>query len=402
MNYSRFGFIRQFAARPGDWDTKTNPVIMFSPLGLQWQFTAPDFAYMTTLAPRDRHPYFMYDAIVAQPDAIQSVISTQKARCADVAEVLSRKRRIYVVGIGTSWHAALVGASIMDAGPEAFACNSFEFCVSPPRVTSDDAVIVISHRGTKRSSYDALDVANSRGAYTVAITSTDPGPRILAAHDGIRTVDQEKSAAFTISYTTALTVLAMLNLGMAGRLDDPANGLDALPGQIADIAGAEDAVRALVAGHHQRRRFISAGWGANRANAYEVALKIKETSRADCEGFQTEQLLHGPFCSLDSDCLLTLIAPAGEDRGRCVDLAQAAGELGTPVWALTNRRDDDLADAGAITFPLPDCPAYLMPIASVVPLQLFTYHLALARGTHPDLFQQDDPLQAAARTHYDL
>jgi len=357
---------------------------------------------MTTPAPRTQHPYFMYDAIVGQPEAIRTVIATQSERCAEVAAVLSTKRRIYVVGIGTSWHAALVGASIMDGGPEAFACNSFEFCVSPPRVTPDDAVIVISHRGTKRSSYDALDVANSLGAYTVAITSTDPGPRILAADAGIRTVEQERSAAFTISYTTALTVLAMLNLGMGGRLDGPDNGLNTFPGEIADILGAEDDVRALVAEHHARRRFISAAWGANRANAYEVALKIKETSRADCEGFQTEQLLHGPFCSLDSDCLLTLIAPAGEDRGRPVDLALAARELGTPVWALTNRHDDGLAEAGAVTFPLPDCPGYLMPIASVVPLQLFTYYLALTRGTHPDLFQQDDPLQAAARTHYDL
>ena len=357
---------------------------------------------MTTSAPRDQHPYFMYDAIIAQPDAIRSVIATQKERCAGVAAVLSRKRRIYVVGIGTSWHAALVGASILDSGPEAFAWNSFEFCVSPPRVTSDDAVIVISHRGTKRSSYDALDAANSLGAYTVAITSTDPGPRIQVADDGIRTVDQEKSAAFTISYTTALTVLAMLNLGMAGRLHDPGNGLDEFPRQIADILSNEDRVRQVVAENHGRRRFISAGWGANCANAYEVALKIKETSRADCEGFQSEQLLHGPFCSLDSDCLLTLIAPAGEARGRSVDLANAARELGTPVWALTNRRDTALVDSGAVTFPLPDCPDYLMPIASVVPLQLFTSHLALARGTHPDLFQQDDPLQAAARTHYDL
>ena len=357
---------------------------------------------MTTLSPRTQHPYFMYDAIVAQPDAIHAVITSQKDRCAEVAEVLAQKRRIYVVGIGTSWHAALVGASIMDAGPEAFACNSFEFCVSPPRVTTDDAVIVISHRGTKRSSYDALDVANSLGAYTVAITSTDPGPRILAADAGIRTVDQEKSAAFTISYTTALTALAMLNLGIAVRLDDPTNGLSAFPQQVAGILDEEDAVRHVVADNHARRRFISAGWGANRANAYEVALKIKETSRADCEGFQTEQLLHGPFCSMDSDCVLTLIAPSGEDRGRSVDLALAARELGTPVWAITNRADGNLQDAGAVAFPLPDCPPYLMPIASVVPLQLFTYHLALARGTHPDLFQQDDPLQAAARTHYDL
>lgn len=357
---------------------------------------------MTTPTQRASHPYRMYDAIVSQPDAIASVIDSQRERCGEVGGILAGKRRIHVVGIGTSWHAALVGASMMTDGPEAFAHNSFEFCTATPSVTADDGVIVISHRGTKRSSYDALDVAVARGAYTVAITSTDPGPRIQVADVGIRTVAQETSAAFTISYTTALTALAMLNLGMAGTLWDAGNGLAELPGNIAAILAAEDDVKDVVAEHHGKRRFISAGWGANTANAYEVALKIKETSRADCEGFQIEQLLHGPFCSLDSDCLLTLIATPGDDRGRAGDLARAAAALGAPVWALSNRPDDGLAEAGARIFPLPETPASLAPIASVVPLQLFTYHLALARGTHPDLFQQDVPGQAAARVHYDL
>ena len=360
---------------------------------------------MTTTAPptpRTSHPYRMYDAITAQPDAIASVIATQREQCAEVGEILAGKRRIHVVGIGTSWHAALVGASILTDGPEAFAHNSFEFCTATPSVTPDDGVIVVSHRGTKRSSYDALDLAVAKGAYTVAITSTDPGPRIQVADAGIRTVEQETSSAFTISYTTALTALAMLNLAMAGTLADADNGLSELPHQIAQILAVEDAVKAIVTEHHDKRRFISAAWGANTANAYEVALKIKETSRADCEGFQIEQLLHGPFCSLDPDCLLTIIATPGDDRGRAGDLARAAEALGTPVWALSNRPDSELADAGARIFPLPDTPSYLAPIASVVPLQLFTYHLSLARGAHPDLFQQDVPGQAAARVHYDL
>ena len=357
---------------------------------------------MTTLTPRAAHPYRMYDAITSQPDAIASVIDSQLDLCAEVGEILAGKRRIHVVGIGTSWHAALVGASIMADRPEAFAHNSFEFCTATPSVTADDGVIVISHRGTKRSSYDALDVAVAKGAYTVAITSTDPGPRIRVADVGIRTVAQETSAAFTISYTTALTALAMLNLAMAGSLGDSGNGLAELPGNIAAIVADEDDVKSVVADHQDRRRFISAAWGANTANAYEVALKIKETSRADCEGFQIEQLLHGPFCSLDPDCLLTIIATPGDDRGRAGDLARAAAALGAPVWALSNRPDDGLAEAGARVFPLPGTPSYLTPIASVVPLQLFTYHLALARGTHPDLFQQDVPGQAAARVHYDL
>ena len=362
---------------------------------------------MTTPTPRAAHPYRMHDAIVSQPDAIASVIESQRERCAEIGAILAGRRRIHVVGIGTSWHAALVGASIMTAGPESFAHNSFEFCTETPAVTADDAVIVISHRGTKRSSYDALDLAVAKGAYTVAVTSTDPGPRIQVADAGIRTVAQETSAAFTVSYTTALTALAMLNSAMAGSLNDGDNGLNELPQQVSHILAAEDDVKAVVADHHGKRRFISAAWGANTANAYEVALKIKETSRADCEGFQIEQLLHGPFCSLDSDCLLTVIATPGDDRGRVLDLTRAAAALGAPVWALSSRPDDGLpesalSDAGARVFPLPDTPAYLTPIVSVVPLQLFTYHLALAHNTHPDLFQQDVPEQAAARVHYDL
>ena len=357
---------------------------------------------MTIPTPRIQHPYRMYDAITSQPDAIASVIDSQRELCAEVGRTLAGKRRIHVIGIGTSWHAALVGASIMTAGPEAFAHNSFEFCTASPSVTTDDGVIVISHRGTKRSSYDALDLAVAKGAYTVAITSTDPGPRIQVADAGIRTVEQETSAAFTVSYTTALTALTMLNLAMAGRLDADDNGLAELSQQIAQIIAAEDDVKSVVADHQDKRRFISAAWGSNTANAYEVALKIKETSRADCEGFQIEQLLHGPFCSLDPDCLLTIIATPGDDRGRALDLTNAAAALGAPVWAISNHPNDSLIDAGARIFPLPDTPSYLTPIASVVPLQLFTYHLALTRGTHPDLFQQDIPGQAAARVHYDL
>ena len=204
---------------------------------------------MTTPTPRTSHPYRMYDAITSQPDAIASVIDSQRELCAEVGRTLASKRRIHVVGIGTSWHAALVGASMLTDGPEAFAHNSFEFCTATPSVTADDGVIVVSHRGTKRSSYDALDLAVASGGYTVAITSTDPGPRIQVADVGIRTVEQETSSAFTISYTTALTALAMLNLAMADTLNDADNGLADLPGSIAAILDREDDVKAVVAEH---------------------------------------------------------------------------------------------------------------------------------------------------------
>ena len=361
---------------------------------------------------RQAHPYFMYDAITGQPEAMQRMLDRQGAAAKEVASVLAGKRRIYIVGIGTSWHAVLVaehwfrhfaGANIQVQG-----WHSFEFCGYPPPLGPEDAVIIISHRGTKTYSFLALDLARERGAYTVAVTSTDPGPRLQVADTSFHTVTPERSSAFTISYTTALTVLALLasELGAAlggdgdtGRLKDRL--LD-VPDAVADVIDRERDIASVVESYGDRQRFISVGWGPNTGNAYEVALKIKETSASDCEGLQVEQLLHGPFCSVDDRCLVTLIAPPGPGYERSLDIARASAAAGAPVWALVQEGDEDLSSLATANFAMKPLPELWSPLACVVPLQLFTYHLALHLGKHPDLFQQDNPKQAAARVHYNL
>ena len=361
---------------------------------------------------RQAHPYFMYDAIAGQPEAMARMLDRHAAGAREVAEALATRRHIYIVGIGTSWHAVLVAEHWFRrfAGPniQVQGWHSFEFCGYPPPLGPEDAVIIISHRGTKTYSFLALELAREKGAYAVAVTSTDPGPRLQVADVSLRTVPPERSSAFTISYTTALTVLAMLaaELGAAlggdgetGRLKDQL--LD-VPGAVADVIDRENDIAGVVAEYGDRQRFISVGWGPNTANAYEVALKIKETSASDCEGLQVEQLLHGPFCSVDDQCLVTLIAPPGPGYERSLDIARASAAAGAPVWALVQEGDEELSSLAPATFPMKPLPELWSPLACVVPLQLFTYHLALRRGKHPDLFQQDNPRQAAARVHYNL
>ncbi len=361
---------------------------------------------------RPGHPYFMYDAILGQPEALAEMLARHAEASGDVAATLSNKRRIYIVGIGTSWHAVLVaehwfrhftGPAISVQG-----WHSFEFCAYPPPLGPEDAVILISHRGTKTYSFMALELAQERGAYTVAITSSDPGPRLRIADVSLHTVAPERSSAFTISYTTALTVLALLavELGSALNQDGESVQLKArladVPNAVADVIARQQAIADTAQRFGDRQRFISVGWGPNTANAYEVALKIKETSAADCEGLQVEQLLHGPFCSVDDRCLVTLIAPPGPGYARALNIARASAAAGAPVWALMQEGDRELAELAEASFPLPPLPELWSPLAYVTPLQLFTYYLALNRGKHPDLFQQDNPRQAAARTHYDL
>ena len=294
---------------------------------------------------REAHPYFMYDAIQDQPRAAQLMLDTHRSGAREVAETLAAKKRIYLVGIGTSWHAALAAEhwfrGFAQGSPEVQAWHSFEFCSYPPALSSDAAVVVISHRGTKTYSFLALELAKNSGAFTVAITSTNPGPRIQAADLILNTVAQERSAAFTVSYTSALTVLALISTYLGGQthpgLDSETmrSQLGQVPGHISQALFQEPDIREAVEKFLESRRFLCTGWGPNTANAYEMALKMKETSTVDCEGFQTEQLLHGPFCSVDQSCLMTLIAPPGPGYERSLDIARACEAVGATPPAIT-------------------------------------------------------------------
>ncbi len=361
---------------------------------------------------RRQHPYHMHDAITGQPEAIREMLAKHTDPVRELAETASKASRLHLVGIGTSWHAALVAESwfqrLTGESIHVRSWHSFEFYTSPPKLTSDDAVVIISHRGTKTYSFLALEMAKAAGAFTVCVTSTSPGPRVQAADVMLQTVEPERSAAFTISYTTALSVLAMLALEM-GHHAGEVEGLDGLreelgevPAHIDGILARADEIRQAVDQFQNQRRFLCAGWGANSANAYEVALKIKETSGCDSEGLHIEQLLHGPFCSVSDQCLMTLISPPGAGYERAKNVARASAEVGAPVWALAQEEDSELNSLATETFTMPPVAGMWTPLVYVVPLQLFTYYLALAKGRHPDLFQQDNPRQAAARKHYDL
>ena len=283
---------------------------------------------------RQGHPYLMYDAIMRQPEAMEDMLKKHANTVQPVAAELARKRRIYLVGIGTSWHAALVAGhwfrKFAGNGPVIEVLHSFEFCAYPPPLGEDDAVVVISHRGTKTFSYLALEMAKSNGAYTIAITSTDPGPRITVADVQLQTVAQERSAAFTISYTAGLLVLGMLASALGSWTDQSGDvaqlraRLDEIPAAMEQVTARLSELQRATRRFQSRERFICAGWGPNTASAYEVALKIKETSACDSEGLQIEQLLHGPFCSVDQTCLVTLVAPPGPGYERAMNVARAS------------------------------------------------------------------------------
>lgn len=175
---------------------------------------------------RKRHPFHMYDAILAQPEAFVRAVERNEAAVDGFASASASCGRLFLVGIGTSCHAARAGEHLVRAyggGLDARAVHSFDFALCGPALSSGDCVVAISHRGSKR--YTALALERAREAGCRAALVAGEGVPATAVDAVFCMAAQERSAAHTVSYTGAVGVLALLT----GRIGRHRTGSDALP-----------------------------------------------------------------------------------------------------------------------------------------------------------------------------
>lgn len=338
--------------------------------------------------------FHMHRAIKNQPSAVAR--SVNQADAEQGAARIAASSRVFLIGIGTSFHAARVGEFLLrGAGFDARAVHSFDFALYGPDLSDSDCVIGVSHRGTKRYTGQAMDRARQAGAATVLVSGED-GAKDDAADVVLRTIGQEPSSAHTVSYTTAIAVLASLATAAApGRNVDPPVSQRFLENELPAAMGAgletEQQVRNFADEHAGHRRIWLAGGGPSAVTAEEIALKIKETSYLQAEGMSAEALLHGPFCCVEPSDLFVLIAPSGPSRTRMAEMAELITALGAALVIVEDDAVEPIGPASAGRIVVPAVTESLAALTCVVPLQLFTFHLARTRGTNPDTFRADDP-----------
>jgi glutamine---fructose-6-phosphate transaminase (isomerizing) len=360
---------------------------------------------------RTAHPYYVYEAIHAQPELIERVFA-QRAEIERAADAVAQKERITFVGIGTSLHAARVAESWMRefSGGRFWAhCEqSFELVHHPIAFGRGDAVIVITHTGTTTASLEAWRMARAAGALTAVITGQMSGPAsgdaVRGADFHIQTCEQEVAFAYTKSYTTALAVLALLLARVIERKKllagaAPVAALERVPDLLRGALQLEPASRELARRVAALARIEIFGSGAAWATASEAALKIKEACYIAAEGLETEEILHGPFSETDSRASLVglFTGSAADERGR--QILRAAGELKMSRAAITVPAANHDLSAEQI-LQLPEAPEWLAAFLHLIPLQLLTYFLALERGVSPDSGRMEQPAHAAASKHY--
>ncbi|HTV57299.1 MAG TPA: SIS domain-containing protein [Verrucomicrobiae bacterium] len=356
---------------------------------------------------RTAHPYHVYDAVVAQPDLIESLLA-RAAAIEAVADAAAAKSRLLFVGIGTSLHAGRISElwtrEFTSGRFRAQFEQSFEFLHHPFALDSQDAVIVFTHTGTSGASVEAIHRAKAAGALTIAIVGENCGERARAADFLIETCGQEAAFAYTKSYTTALAASAALLLRFADRKGflPEASGRAAL-GRVPDLMrqslALEPEIRSIARKVASLPRVEIFGAGPGWATAREGALKIKESCYIAAEGFDTEEILHGPFSELDSRGALIGMLTGKPSDERARQIFRAAGELKTLRIAITvpSARHDISAEHILV---VPESDEWLSAFVHLVPLQLLNYFIALEKGVNPDTGRQDQPAHAAASRHY--
>jgi glucosamine--fructose-6-phosphate aminotransferase (isomerizing) len=377
-------------------------------------FSGSLLSHMGTAKPsadlRTGHPYYMHEAVHAQPALVARVLAEQRQAIDRAAEAAAAAKRILFIGIGTSSHAAALGECALrhlTAGrAHAQYEQSFEFTHYPVALSSEDFVAVVSHRGWKAFSVEALKLAKKQGARTLSITGEHGAESIHAADFVVTTCEQEICFAHTKSYTTALAVLAALAIGIAERRGHLAESAaraqlakvpDWMRQALASEAQARDAAKAVA----KRERLLFTGAGPNWYTAWEAALKVKETSYLHAEGFEAEQFLHGPLAEVDARASLVALLNGGPTDARNIAILRAAAEVGALCVAVANPAASPNVPA-AHRLDVPAVPEWLAPLVHIVPLQLFTYYIAIERGTNPDTAREHEPAHSRAKSHYQL
>jgi glucosamine--fructose-6-phosphate aminotransferase (isomerizing) len=348
---------------------------------------------------------------------MEQALLANREKIARAVDAAAGRSRFIFVGVGTSYHGALTAERWMrrqSAGrADARAEEAFELVHSPLALGRGDVVVVLTHTGGTKDSLEVLRMARAAGALTLAVTG-EVGVGGQVGASGFPETDfhfvtgeREETFAYTKSYTSAMAVVALLVIGFcegavlaatsaaadASILTAP--GVAGMPALLSKALEAEAGIRAAAGAMATRTRFAFLGAGLAWFTAMEAALKVKETSYLPTQGYQTEEILHGPFSELDESAAVIafLTGESSDDRAR--DVLRAATEIGAFRLAVTFPRGNrDLACDRVIE--VPDGPAWMSPFLHLIPAQLLAYHLALARGINPDTGRQDQEAHARA------
>ena len=308
---------------------------------------------------------------------------------------LLRARRIIIVSCGTSWHAGLIGKQLIEQFcriPVEVAYAS-EFRYSNPVIEPDDVVMAISQSGETADTLAAIQMAKEHGAMVFGIVNGVGSSIARESDTGIYIhVGPEIGVASTKAFTGQVTVLVMLSLalGMAkgtisqAEYEKTIKELLLIPEKIEKVLEQNDRIKKLSAKFTFAHNFLYLGRGFNYPVALEGALKLKEISYIHAEGYPAAEMKHGPIALVDEEMPVVFIATHHQLYQKIISNMQEVISRGGHIIAVVTEGDEQVKSMVDEVIEIPETLGCLAPLLSVIPLQLLSYHVAVAKGLNVD------------------
>ena len=372
--------------------------------GLPRQRSASVVTWDAAMAEKGGYAHFMLKEIHEQPQAVADtmrgrvVLETGTVDLPEAnltAELVGRLQRIYFVSCGTSYHAALLGRSMVErlAGLSAEADLASEFRYRDAVLGPETLVVAISQSGETADTLGAVKAARDRGAPVLAITNVVGSALAREAGGVIYThAGPEIGVASTKTFTATVTAayLLALALGLQRGFLTARDGqkrlteLAELPDLMAQTLESQAAVATLAAELAAHSNFLFLGRGVHHPIALEGALKLKEISYIYAEGHAAGEMKHGPIALIDERMPVVALTPRDNSYDRMVGNVEEVKARGGRVIAICHRGDHEMVRRADETLAVPAAAELLAPLVTVIPLQLLSYHIALLRACDVD------------------
>lgn len=349
-------------------------------------------------------PHFMLKEIYEQPrsikDSMRGRLNALKGTVnlggiADYEKAFVNAKRIIIIGCGTSWHAGLVAEYLFEdlARIPVEVEYASEFRYRNPVIHEDDVVIAISQSGETADTLAAIELAKSKGATIIGICNVVGSSIPRATHAGSYThAGPEIGVASTKAFTAQITILTLMALQIAHvkgtlsrtKFHELINELNVIPEKVQAVLERNKEIEAIAKIYKDARNALYLGRGYTFPVALEGALKLKEISYIHAEGYPAAEMKHGPIALIDENMPVFVIATQGASYEKVVSNIQEVKARKGKIIAVVTEGDTVVKGLADYIIEVPQADEHLVPLISVIPLQLLSYHVAVMRGCNVD------------------
>ena len=350
------------------------------------------------------YEHFMLKEIFEQPDTIYDCLRGRllheqleivMAGVDNNIEALTKASRIIIVACGTSWHAGLYAEYLIEE-----LCRipveveyASEFRYRNPVIHAGDVIIAISQSGETADTLVALESAKEKGAFIFGIVNAVGSSIARLSNAGAYThAGPEIGVASTKAFTGQLTVLAMMALKMAKfkasiteeRYVHLVNELASVPEKVKEILNNTSVIEKIALKFKDAKDFLYLGRGYNFPIALEGALKLKEITYIHAEGYPAAEMKHGPIALVDETLPVVFVATKDMYYDKVVSNIQEIKARKGQIIAVASVGDLVLPTMSDNIMFVPEIDEVIAPLLSVIPMQLLSYYVGIAKGIDVD------------------